>query len=608
MKKKFCFLIFALHFSVYSNGQEIPVAEKTDTAKVYKNIQKFSQRRGFTKFIYGLVFKQQSENPAKRKKNKLLKETAFYPYEGKIIRSINITTLDPFGFDLKDTSAAPGSKIVKAGNSIHKITLPITIKNLLLFKKNDVLDSLKVKESERLIRSQKYVRDVIIYASDVSKNSDSVDVFIRELDLWSLIPDFSISPSRLSFGFNEKNFYGSGHQFKNDYTWNHSIGAHAFSTLYLIPNIKNTYISTSLQYSIDEKNNYLKAFDIERPFYSPFAKWAGGIYFGQQFHQAIFFINDSLLQLNFKYNTQDYWGAKAWQLSKGQSEEERTTNLILSGRVLHVNYLQAPPATYDSLNAFSDEIFYLSGISITTRKFIQDKYIFNYGITEDVPIGKAYGIVGGYQFKNNYGRTYLGAKISWGDYYNFGYTSTNFEYGTFFNSSRAEEGIFKVGINYFSNIFVLGKWKFRQFIKPEYTLGIHRFPNEYITINQEFGFRGFDSPYVYGTKRFLLTLQTQSYAPWNVLGFRFGPYIIASFALVGDDASGFKNKRVYSQLGFGVLIKNEFLVLNTMQLSFAFYPLIPGEGNYLVKVNQFKTTDFGFRDFTIDKPLISSYQ
>src|SRR6185295_8777874 len=107
-------------------------------------------------------------------------------------------------------------------------------------------------------------------------NSDSVDVFIRELDLWTLIPDFSISPSRLSFGFNEKNFYGLGHQFKNDYTWNHSIGAHAFSTLYLIPNIKNTYINASLQYSIDEKNNYLKAFDIERPFYSPFAKWAGG--------------------------------------------------------------------------------------------------------------------------------------------------------------------------------------------------------------------------------------------------------------------------------------------------------------------------------------------
>ena len=38
------------------------------------------------------------------------------------------------------------------------------------------------------------------------------------------------------------------------------------------------------------------------------------------------------------------------------------------------------------VNYNSDEKFILSGIGISHRSFVQDSYIFNYGITEDVPI------------------------------------------------------------------------------------------------------------------------------------------------------------------------------------------------------------------------------
>jgi hypothetical protein len=42
--------------------------------------------------------------------------------------------------------------------------------------------------------------------------------------------------------------------------------------------------------------------------------------------------------------------------------------------------------------------------------------------------------------------------------------------------------------------------------------------------------------------------------------------------------------------------------MNTFQLSVAFYPSIPGNGNNILKMNSFKTTDFGFSDFEIGKP------
>ena len=72
--------------------------------------------------------------------------------------------------------------------------------------------------------------------------------------------------------------------------------------------------------------------------------------------------------------------------------------------------------------------------------------------------------------------------------------------------------------------------------------------------------------------------------------------------MLGDSHTGFKTSKVYSQIGFGVLIKNENLVFNTFQISVSFYPLIPGVGQNVFKFNSYKTSDFGFQDFEMGKP------
>jgi hypothetical protein len=72
--------------------------------------------------------------------------------------------------------------------------------------------------------------------------------------------------------------------------------------------------------------------------------------------------------------------------------------------------------------------------------------------------------------------------------------------------------------------------------------------------------------------------------------------------MLGDAVSGFKNRTLYSQIGFGVLIKNENLVFGTFQISLSFFPLIPGNGQNIFKMNSFSTNDFGFRDFEIGEP------
>ena len=600
MSQKQKWLLFLLIFSYCPLSFSQVGQVKEDSSAVYKDIQTYSKKNKFTKLLHKLIFEPVN---VKRKKKRVVPRIQ-QKFEGKIIRNITIETLDPFGYSDADSNREPKNWAEKTGNRIHLKTKKLAIRNLLLFRENKPLDSLLINESARLIRSQKYIRSVRIDLKLSEKNSDSVDVFIRAIDSWSLIPKGSVSSSRSSFELNEKNFMGIGHEFKNKFINRFSDGKNAYNLDYTVPNIKNSFIKTTFKYNIDLDNYYGKSIDINRPFYSPFAKWAGGIYFDQQFRKDT--LQDTNLvyaQQNFKYNSQDYWIGHAFSIFKGNTEKNRTTNLIVSGRYLNINYIESPTIAYDPVDFYSSEKLFLSGIGITSRKFIQDKYIFRNGIIEDVPIGKIYGITGGYQYKNHKGRFYLGGQASFGNYYDWGFLSTNFEIGTFFDKSSTSQTTFSFQANYFTHPIELGKWKLRQFIKPQVIIGLNRLDaiGDQLTINENYGIQGFNSA-VYGTKKMMLTLQTQAYSPWDLWGFRLNPYFNYSIALLGNDQIGLLDSKAYSKIGIGLIINNDFLVFSSFQLSLSYYPSIPGSGQNIFKTNAFETSDFGFQDFELAKP------
>lgn len=600
------FLLFAIVTGLSAVAQEI---RDTTDAAVYKKIQEYSSKRKFTSLLHELLLKPviSTEIPTPDIANKQL-VASYASYEGKIVRNISVITLDPFGFSILDTTAHPRSYLEKGGNALHIKTQNFTIRNQLLFHKNDRFDSLLVKESERLIRAQGYINDVVITSSLAGADSDSVDVFIRASDLWSIIADGGLTSSHVNVKLADRNLAGLGHTFSCSLTENYANGGNALTMYYLVPNIKNTFVSTRLSYSMDEDNNYVKGVNFDRPFFSPLARWAGGVLMTQTKQPGWVYKNDTTrLYLKSKYNIQDYWAAVAWQIFKGKSVTNRTTKLIFSGRILNIRYLEKPVEQPELKEYYTSEMFFLSGLGISSRRYVKQRYVFKFGVTEDVPVGITYGIVGGYQVKNN-DRWYWGLYHSWGNFFKWGYFGSKIEYGAFVNTSLASQSVFNASINYFSRLFSIGNWKFRQFVRPELTIGINKASFERITLNDGFGLNGFNSNVLSGTRRFVFIIQTQSYSPWNLLGFRFGPYLNFSFGMLGDEATGFSHSRVYPQFGLGVLIRNDYLIFRNMQISFAFYPSIPGAGNNVFKANPLRTTDFGFPDFVIGKPEVVQFQ
>nr|WP_184166471.1 hypothetical protein [Flavobacterium notoginsengisoli] len=579
-------------------------SEKKDTTEIYNRIRNYSKKNKFTQTIHKMFFR--SKKP--KKKEELLVPIDSTLYDGKIIRKINIITLDPFGYSVADTTQMPKNWGERTGNRLHLKTKKIAIYNLLLFKKNTPYDTYKILESERLIRAQRYVTAVRISNQTVGAASDSVDVTIRVLDSWSTIPRFSISSNQVSIGFKEKDFFGSGQQLEYRFTNRFDDGRNANEATYTVPNIKNTYIGTVLHYKMDLDNNYIKSINVERDFYSPLTKWAGGVYVDEYYRRDTLQAPDLTYAFQpVKYKSQDLWAGRAFKMF--EDSHEAITNLVVTGRFLNKNFTESPTEVYDPDHFYSDEKLILSGVGLNTRKFIQDRYIFRNGQTEDVPIGRIYGLTFGYQYKNTFWRPYVGAQFSFGNYYRLGFLSMNFEAGTYFHQSKTYQTAFLFESNYFTKLYSIGNWKLRQFVNPKVVVGINRDDviGDQLNINEQNGLAGFNTA-LYGTSKAVLSLQTQTYSPHSLLGFRLNPFFNYAIAVLGSPEVAMTKSKPYSKITLGLLVSNDYLVFSSFQLSISYYPSIPQQGDNVFKTNTFETTDYRMQSFELNKPRVVDYR
>ena len=609
MTQKYFFLVLFLWMCFISFAQDNKT--KTDSTAIgYKKIETYSKKNKFTKFVHKLVFKSTNVKPTHPNKvQSIAKKHAIY--ENKIIRKITIKTLDPFGYSEIDTTKKPKRFTEKAGNAVHMKSRNFAIRNVLLLKKNQPYDSLLIKETARLVRSQRFVRRVDITSELVGLQADSVDITVVVLDSWSLIPNANITPNKATYELTERNFLGSGHLWDNRYQHDLNDKRRAFSTRYVVPNIKNTYIQTDLNYQIDLENNYSKSVRVERRFFSPFTRWAGGVFMENRLQRdSLPTISSEYSLQTFKYNTIDLWAGHSFRIKSDEFNDIKNTNLVTTLRYYKVNYLEDISSEFDAIDFFSNESFWLTGIGLSSRKFVQDEYVFNFAIAEDIPIGKYYGITGGIQHKNFENRLYFGAKATFGNYFKWGYFSTNYEYGSFFKDNKSQQSAFALQINYFTPLIELGKWKVRQFFKSDVIIGSHRLESvgDRISINESNGINGFNDPKFLGTRKMLFSFQSQSYSPWQWAGFRFSPFLNYSLAFLADSKRDFSISSGYSKLGFGLIITNDYLVFNSFQISFAYYPRIPNQGENIFKSNTFKSSDFGYLDFEINKPKTVLYE
>ena len=127
---------------------------------------------------------------------------------GATIGAINIVNDNIFDLDDPREDKA----LYRFANGVHATTRPSVIQQQLLFEPGDQFSIRELEESERILRSNRYIQDATI--EPVLTGNGVVDINVYTTDVWTLIPRVSISRSggenNTGVGIKEMNLLGTG--------------------------------------------------------------------------------------------------------------------------------------------------------------------------------------------------------------------------------------------------------------------------------------------------------------------------------------------------------------------------------------------------------------
>lgn len=187
-------------------------------------------------------------------------------------------------------------------NSIHTITQQQVILQELSFKQSEKFNSVKVRESERLLRQQKFIFDARIQPTKIC--DDKVDLHITTRDTWSITPAFNIShngdETKTRVSITESNFLGTGKlisiaQARDDQRTE-------FTLRYKDPNVGGTHLISEFEISdnSDGKRHY---FAVNKPFYSFESRQSyGGSYLNETREDPLYINKDKLTDIRHRLN------------------------------------------------------------------------------------------------------------------------------------------------------------------------------------------------------------------------------------------------------------------------------------------------------------------
>lgn len=532
----------------------------------FDSLRSKASRNPITKRLYDLVVV--SPQSLETRKISRASDESYRQYSGKRIRSIEIIKMDVFGTNINNPAQIISNKTNHILNSTHFKTLDRIIRKNLLFSEGDNLSPLLLSDNERILRELPYIDDARIMVVPVSENE--VKVIVITKDVYSLGAEYDfggLEKGKLSVF--EKNILGTGHEFgltvPFDSNKPHSPG---FGGHYTINNLLKSFININADY-LSGLGTTTYGISLSRSFVSSTTKYAGGLSVRQMYTTTS--LDSMPVVAPLKYNLQDYWVARSFLLDRSS-----VTRLIFGIRYLNNNVFKRPDIQSNTYYRLQRYQLYMTSVALSMQKFYKANLIYGYGRTEDIPYGGLLRFTAGREFNEFKTRTYLGADISAGrSFPEFGYFYGSLAAASFFNGNAREQGAFYARLNYFSNLLPVGRFRSRNFVKIDYSRGIARYTDEHLEFIETNGFSGFSNDSISGTQRLTASIESVLFSPANYHGFRFAFFGFSDLGFLYNSNQVLGKGITLLSLGFGLRVRNDNLLFNTLQIRLAFFPNPP---------------------------------
>lgn len=567
----------------------------------------------FSRAVYRLLFRD-VYNQGQVSEVKEIETNPFTPYEGMIINHIIVKQLNILGQSVYDT-ARTGNQLERfLSKSMHTNTREgIIRRSLLLFEEGDEIRAQVFKDNERLLRANKLIVDARIEVIPRKDVTWQADVMVIIQDAWSLNFSGSFSNfNKFGVGLDNINVSGTTHSQLTAIRWNglDTLNKFQFRTIYTVPYIGKTFITGQARF-IYENDLKEKSIRFNRSFLTNETKYAGaleaGIIKNRQYKREV---DDPSKEIRFStsYNYYDFWIGRSFRFPFENKIFNKNSRFITAFRYNKYDYIERPEVGPNLNRIYWDKSATLLSLGYSNRNYKRDVLIYGFGRTEDVPVGNLLSITFGRESTEFGDRGYSGIQFAKGLYLpqKMGYLYGLFNYGSYYKSGLAQQGVISGQVNYFSPLIPFKYSFFRQFITMKYTNGYHRDPLDYINISGNQGIRGINSDELIGTKKFTLGLETVFFSDKSILGFRIAYFVFADLGLV-DGPKSLWNGPLYQGYGLGFRFKNENLTFNTFQLRIGYYPNIPNNTT-LWRFAADGNTPLRLRDFDISAPSIVPFQ
>lgn len=536
------------------------------TPVFYDSLKARASRKLITRKLYDFLIV--SREPAAKKEITGSSDAGYIKYTGLRIRNIDVRRLNVFGTKIAVPLTSDPSGLEKMLNATHINTNENIIRKNLLFSEGDTLSPLLLSDNERILRQLPYIDDSRIIAVPVSE--EEVDIVVVTKDVYSLGASLNYSSlDKGSASVYDKNIFGMGHEFRINVPWDSELpDSPGFGIDYNIDNIARSFTNIGLYY-FDGLGEKTYGFNIERNLISATTRYAFGISVRKMYTTEDL---DTLAEpAPLKYNLQDYWLSRSFLL-----DEESVTSLIIGARFTNNDVWNHPfilPESYHRLQKYN---MTLGSVALSSRKYYKTSLIYGYGRTEDIPYGGILTLTAGHENSEFKDRIYAGARLSLGQSVkSLGYFYATAGAATFFNEGETEQGLLVLKGTFISNLFYLGRYRIRNFVKADYTRGFDRYYDEDLTFNREDGFTGFRNDSVGGRQRLAVNIESVLFSPVNLYGFRFAFFGFADLGFLFGTNEFAKQGDILSSIGAGIRVRNDNLVFNTLQVRLGYFPNLP---------------------------------
>jgi len=191
---------------------------------------------------------------------------------GKKIGAIHIVPKNIFD------PSRPGERrgVFHLVNRLHRTTRPEVIQHQLLFHPGDTFSPETLRETERLLRRNRYLYEATI--RPIAEDAGKVDLEVMTRDVWTLQVGLDFhragGANSTAFDVEDQNFFGTGKDIEVARLAN--VDRTSKLVRYRDPSLGSTHGLVDFTFA-DNSDGNTRELDVERPFYALDTRWAAGV-------------------------------------------------------------------------------------------------------------------------------------------------------------------------------------------------------------------------------------------------------------------------------------------------------------------------------------------